>query len=298
MSQRKRTRPYDVHAALELASWLAFPEVRSWQPFFPSLEVSLPESSRYSAQVPVRVRTDSLAEAIVNLHRWSGLGLLYRAVPDQKQERDRFPMTSSRRPGHYELDWSLTKPSGAGPRKVVRPQRSRLWSEQRQKLGNFALYHSPRTRSMHLLIHNDSFSADRHTWTTVARWIRRLHQLLLRDQPMPLEVDVPDRPLRDQQSEARALREAVRAAMVDAASQEQGPFGLRGRRHEPRVSLSRGLAATLRGIDLPCSSNHGAGNRRYFPRRVLERAGRLLQERLHRAVLCCDHDRARLKGEA
>ena len=84
----------------------------------------------------------------------------------------------------------------------------------------------------------------------------------------------------------------------DAASQEQGPFGLRGRRHEPRVSLSRGLAATLRGIDLPCSSNHGAGNRRYFPRRVLERAGRLLQERLHRAVLCCDHDRARLKGEA
>ena len=95
-----------------------------------------------------------------------------------------------------------------------------------------------------------------------------------------------------------ALREAVRAAMVDAASQEQGPFGLRGRRHEPRVSLSRGLAATLRGLDLPCSSNHGAGNRRYFPRRVLERAGRLLQERLHRAVLCCDHDRARLKGEA
>ncbi|MBM4007966.1 MAG: hypothetical protein FJ292_10525 [Planctomycetes bacterium] len=74
------------------------------------------------------------------------------------------------------------------------------------------------------------------------------------------------------------IAEQIRAALTNAQSIETAlqPFSLAGRGHEPRVVLSRSLAGMVRSCDLERIHISGFGPKQRFPRRVFERATRLL----------------------
>ena len=76
--------------------------------------------------------------------------------------------------------------------------------------------------------------------------------------------------------------DAIRAAVTEAAKREarKQPFNLSGRGHEPRVTLDRSLAMTLRGEDLPCVFISGYGANNYYPLRVFEAASHALKKKL------------------
>lgn len=283
---------FDVHPALELGSWLAFPDVPPWQPFFPTLEVDYPVCTRGDYQVYRWLQTPSLADAVTKLAQKPDEGVLYRALPHERSDYARRPLDD-----FYELDWALAAPSGAAPKRRSRSHRSRLWSPDEQRLGYFALKNCLRTRSIHLIVRGATPTECVATWAPVAAWIRRLHRVQMPTEAMPLEVAVPARPLAALAAEARARRDCVREAVAAAARAEPGPFALEGRGHEPRVTLSPGLAATLRGMDLPRTGAERRRPRCYYPRRVMQRAAARANRRAGRVVMRCDDHRAWLKEE-
>ena len=63
------------------------------------------------------------------------------------------------------------------------------------------------------------------------------------------------------------------------------------------MTLSRGLAATLRGMDLPKTEPKRWSHRRYYPLRVMQRAAKQVNRRMRRVVLQCDERSAWLKEE-
>jgi len=283
---------FDVHPALELGSWLAFPDVPQWRPFFPTLEVDYPVRTRNDFQIYRWLQTPSLADAVTKLARQRDERVLYRALPHERSDYGRRPAQP-----YYELDWSLAAPSGAAPKRCARPRNSRLWSLDEQRLGYFALQNSRRTQSIHLIVRGATPTECVATWTPVAAWMRRMHRAQMPAEGMPLEVAIPPRPLAELAAEARALREQVREAVATAARAEPGPFALTGRGHEPRVTLSPSLAATLRGMDLPRTGAARRSQRCYYPRRVMQRAAARANRRAGRVVLRCDDRRAWLKEE-
>lgn len=286
------THTFDVHPALELGSWLAFPDVPQWQPFFPTLEADTNPTNCAEYRFQLSLQTPSLAEAVTRMATHRQRRVLYRALPHERSDYGRRPLDH-----YYELDGSLAAPSGAPPKRRGRLHRSHLWSPAQERLGYFALRNSLRTRSIHLTVRGATPTECIDTWTPVAAWLRRLHRAQMPSEEMPLEVATPDRPFAEVAAEARAVRDQIREAVAAAARAEEGPFELAGRQHEPRVTLSRGLAATLRGMDLPRTEPNGWVCRRYYPLRVIQRAARRVNRRMGCAVLQCDDRRAWLKEE-
>ena len=286
------THTFDVHPALELGSWLAFPDVPQWQPFFPTLEADTNPTNCAEYRFQLSLQTPSLAEAVTRMATHRQRRVLYRALPHERSDYGHRPLNY-----YYELDWSLTAPSGVSPKCRWRLHRSHLWSPAQQRLGYFALRNSQRTRSIHLTVRGDSPEECVASWQAVAAWVRRLHRAQMPSEEMPLEVTVPARPRIELAAEARAVRQQVREAVAEAARDELGPFALEGRSREPRVTLSRRLAATLRGMDLPRTGTKRSGDRRYYPRRLMQRAAKRANRRARRVVLRCGDRRAWLKGE-
>ena len=286
------THTFDVHPALELGSWLAFPDVPQWQPFFPTLEADTNPTNCAEYRFQRSLQTPSLAKAIIQLARHRADKVLYRALPHERSDYGSRPLND-----YYELDWSLTAPSGATPKRRGRLHRSHLWSPAQERLGYFALRNSRRTRSIHLTVRGANPAECVATWAPVAAWIRRMHRAQMPVEAMPLDVPIPARPFAECAAEARALRDEVRKAVAEAARAELGPFALAGREHEPRVTLSRGLAATLRGMDLPRTEPKRWIHRRYYPLRVMKRAAKRVNRRMGRVVLQCDARSAWLKEE-
>lgn len=79
---------------------------------------------------------------------------------------------------------------------------------------------------------------------------------------------------------SRTTNDAIRRALTAAIQPElrAGEFRLFGRGHEPRVTLDRSLAAIVRGLDLPHVVIEGFGANKYYPRRVFEKAAKLLRQ--------------------
>jgi len=71
-------------------------------------------------------------------------------------------------------------------------------------------------------------------------------------------------------------RMLIRDAFLKAMQLEKGPFNLKGRGHEPRVTLDKQVAAILRGVDLPRLYISGYGANFYYPARLIARAAELL----------------------
>ena len=84
---------------------------------------------------------------------------------------------------------------------------------------------------------------------------------------------------------------AIRIAVLKAAAQERrkSVFKLSGRGHEPRITLSGGLAYILRGFDVPRVAKAGRGPRYYYPRRVFDRATRILKKNFGNSPIYVDH---------
>lgn len=78
---------------------------------------------------------------------------------------------------------------------------------------------------------------------------------------------------------AMASNDAIRAAFVQAFAEMPGPFKLSGRGSEGRVTLSRSLAAVLRTVDLPRVYIAGYGANYHYPRRLVERALQIVEQK-------------------
>ncbi len=74
-------------------------------------------------------------------------------------------------------------------------------------------------------------------------------------------------------------RNWIRQALLGAQQIDLGlsRFNLSGRGHEPRVTLNRSLAATVRNLGLVSVYISGFGANDRYPRRVFERAERMLR---------------------
>jgi hypothetical protein len=91
---------------------------------------------------------------------------------------------------------------------------------------------------------------------------------------------------------AKKVNAEIRKFVLQAAEEERrvDAFKLSGRGHEARVSLDASLAAVLRGLDLPRVVISGYGANYYYPRRVFQRAMRLLGSRLERMPIGLSND--------
>ena len=271
----------------EYVGWLAFPTVSAWASFQPALEFSLRPGvcSATTEQAERWFRTDSLAGAVAALAKGRFMPLVYRALP-QDSESSAGGSAGVR----FELDWSISAPSGVPPREIRRRSRSRLWSRDQRRFGFFALSNSLRDFTIHLTVGGASAEECIDTWKLVSRWIRKLHRLQLPLGGMPDEVVIPERPMAEVAAEERQLRVRIREAVLEAAriETEGEPFNLRGRGHEPRIALTVKLAAILRGLDLPHVHIAGYGANNHYPFRVFDRAARMLRSRLKRPVLRCN----------
>ena len=72
-------------------------------------------------------------------------------------------------------------------------------------------------------------------------------------------------------SDNRELIRLIRETLAEAAKKVKEPFFLLGIGHEPRVTLSRGVAAALRGLDLP-RVRMSRGPRFRYPKRLFDKA--------------------------
>lgn len=76
-----------------------------------------------------------------------------------------------------------------------------------------------------------------------------------------------------------SIRNHIRRALMAAQQIEVAlsRFNLSGRGREPRVKLGRSLAATVRDLELARIHIAGYGAKYRYPRRVFERAERMLR---------------------
>jgi hypothetical protein len=77
----------------------------------------------------------------------------------------------------------------------------------------------------------------------------------------------------------KTQRTIIREAFLKAKQLEKGPFNLKGRGHELRVTLDRQTAAIVRGLDLPRLYISGYGANYYYPARLVARAAALLKDK-------------------
>jgi hypothetical protein len=78
----------------------------------------------------------------------------------------------------------------------------------------------------------------------------------------------------------RSFRDDVRQAVLQAIEIEssKGPFNLKGRGHEDRVTLSRSLAAIVRGEEIPRLYISGYGPNYFYPKRIFETAQKIIKD--------------------
>lgn len=81
---------------------------------------------------------------------------------------------------------------------------------------------------------------------------------------------------------AKSVNVAIRAAVTKAVilQKRRGPFLLSGRGHEPRVTLDRSLAATLRKVEIPFVYISGFGPNHFYPQRIFVVAKSILIDTL------------------
>jgi len=80
----------------------------------------------------------------------------------------------------------------------------------------------------------------------------------------------------------RRINDLIRYSVHKAAEKEAtlSPFVLKGRGHEPRVSLCVRMAGILRGQDLPRIRIDGYGPNNFYPARIFARARKSLMQQL------------------
>ena len=92
--------------------------------------------------------------------------------------------------------------------------------------------------------------------------------------------------MKDQKEMYKAIREAL--IQKDAECAAESPFNLKGRGHEPRVTLSVRLAAIIRGADISHIVLSGYGADNHYPLRVFVAAYFSLLDRFPEATKLLD----------
>ena len=83
----------------------------------------------------------------------------------------------------------------------------------------------------------------------------------------------------------KSIGDEIRRAFEQALEQHPGPYQLAGREHDPRCTFDRRLAAYLRSTALPHIVIAGYGANKHYPRKLVERAARIVNRRLGRRVV-------------
>ncbi len=274
--------------AQEYVSWLGFPEVPSWAPFSPVLEVSpQPGIHMWARQQAVQsFQTGSLAQAVAFLATES-IPLVYRALPQLPASPEGGVLVVT-----HELDWPILRPSNCRPKKIREHSGSTLWCKRRERFGYFTLKAAAPGQPMHLAVGGVSAEDCIRSWLTVSAWIRTLLRIQFPARRVPKEVVVPDGVLRmpGQTSRDRRRNKRIREVLLQAAEFEgkKAAFELSGRGHEPRVSLDVRLAAIVRGVELPSVYISGFGANNFYPLRVFKRAAAKLKREFGRPILVCN----------
>ena len=289
MPMTKAQRPGEVAEMMqemEFVSWLGFPEVAHWQPFAPMLTIGT-NTKTPIALVGKRVldcRTESLVQAVGHLMEEHVLLLVYRAFPRPGHVHNEGPLKVT-----HELSRPLFETSRERPRRIERPTDAKVWCKRGKCWAYFILERTSMSQSLRLSVGGTSASQCAQTWRTVGEWISTLIGIHNRAKHGIWGPRAPRLPPQRRRvgREERERNEKIRETLAKAAKVEakkQG-FHLRGRGHEPRVSLTCKVAAILRGNQLPCTFISGFGTNHFYPRRVFARGAAMLEKQMGRPIL-------------